>query len=114
MAFTQSPEYLHGLIMGVCLATIGLGYYLASALAAIVTSASNTWYPTDNINGGHLEYYLFLMSGLMMLNFFIFAAISIFFFKYKEVEETEKEPQKAENLRENNESPSPFVGGDVI
>uniref|UniRef100_A0A6P8I6K6 Solute carrier family 15 member 4-like n=1 Tax=Actinia tenebrosa TaxID=6105 RepID=A0A6P8I6K6_ACTTE len=111
MAFTQSPEYLHGLIMGLCLGTIGLGYYLASALAAIVTSASTTWYPTDNINSGHLEYYLFLMSGLMMLNFFIFVAISICFFEYKEVKETEKEPQNAEHPREGNESTSPFGGG---
>ena len=71
-AYSQSPADLRGVVMGVYLAMIGLGYYVASALASIVKHASDgKWYP-DNLNRGSLEYYLFLLAALMMLNAALF------------------------------------------
>ena len=71
-AYSQSPADLRGVVMGVCLAMIGFGYYVASALASIVKHASDgTWYP-DNLNRGSLEYYMFLLAALMMVNAAVF------------------------------------------
>ena len=59
------------------LAMIGLGYYIASALVSIVKRASNGhWYP-DNLNNGSLEYYMFLLAGLMMVNAAVFLLLAV-------------------------------------
>ena len=63
--------------MGLCLAMIGLGYYVASALASIVKHASNgDWYPED-LNKGFMEYYMFLLAGLMLVNAVVFLLIAV-------------------------------------
>ena len=63
--------------MGLCLAMIGFGYYLASALASIVKKASDgQWYP-DNLNKGTLEDYMFLLAGLMLVNAAIFLLLAL-------------------------------------
>ena len=69
--------------MGAFLVTSGLGNYVASLLVLIVRSASNgSWYPSKNPNKGNLEYFFFLLAGLMVVNFvvFLFVASS---YKYK-------------------------------
>ena len=63
--------------MGVCLAMIGLGYYVASALASIVKHASDgQWYPND-FNKGSMEYYMFLLAGLMLVNAVVFLWLAV-------------------------------------
>ena len=63
--------------MGLCLAMIGLGYYVASLLASIVKHASHSkWYP-DDLNKGTLECYLFLLAGLMLVNLAVFLYLAI-------------------------------------
>lgn len=63
--------------MGVCLSMIGLGYYVASLLASIVKHASHSkWYP-DDLNKGFLEYYMFLLAGLMMINAAVFLLVAV-------------------------------------
>ena len=63
--------------MGLNLAMIGLGYFLASALASIVKKASDGhWYP-KNLNKGRLEYYMFLLAGLMLLNAAVFLLLAV-------------------------------------
>ena len=58
--------------MGLCLAMIGLGYYVAGLLAYIVKKASDSkWYP-DDLNDGTLEDYMFLLAGLMLINAAVF------------------------------------------
>ena len=58
--------------MGLNLAMIGLGFYVAGALAAIFKKATNgTWYP-DNLNNGFMENYFFFLAGVMFLNFLLF------------------------------------------
>ena len=71
--------------MGAFLFTCALGNYLASALAIIVRAASsNDWYPSKDPNQGHMEYFFFLLSGLMLINFVVFLYIASSY-KYKTV-----------------------------
>ena len=71
--------------MGAFLVTSGLGSYVASLLAVIVRLASNKdWYPSEDPNQGHLEYFFFLLAGLMVVNFLVFLYIASSY-KYKAV-----------------------------
>lgn len=75
-AYSQSPVYLRGVIMGLNLATIGIGFYVAGALAAIVRKATHgTWYPQD-LNNGKLENYFFFLAAIMFLNFVAFVFLA--------------------------------------
>ena len=65
--------------MGVFLAATGVGGYLANLLVAVVNS---DWYPEKDPNQGYMEYFFFLLSGLMMLNFLLFLYIASSY-KYK-------------------------------
>ena len=76
-AYSQSPADLRGVVMGLCLAMIGLGYYVAVLLAFIVKKASDSkWYP-DDLNKGVLEYYMFLLAGLMLINAAVFLFLAV-------------------------------------
>ena len=82
-AYSQSPADLRGVVMGLCLATLGLGYYVAGLLASIVKKASDSkWYP-DDLNDGTLEYYMFLLAGLMLINVAVFLFLAV---KYQYVD----------------------------
>ena len=69
--------------MGAFLVTSALGSYVASVLVIIVRAASNNdWYPSKDPNQGHLEYFFFLLAGLMIVNFVVFLYIASSY-KYK-------------------------------
>ena len=85
LAYTEAPQSLQGVVMGVFLLTTGLGSYLGAGVVAVVNAISgyhhdkDKWYPdTKYINEGKLAYYFFLLAGLMFLNFilYIFVALS--------------------------------------
>ncbi|CAH1794597.1 unnamed protein product [Owenia fusiformis] len=76
-AYSQAPVSLQGVVMGVNLATTGLGSYVGTLLVNIVNAASNgSWYP-DELNTGNIENFLFLMSGLGVVNFLIFLPVAM-------------------------------------
>ena len=76
-AYSQSSPELRGVVMGLNLVMIGLVFFLASALASIVKKASDGhWYP-KNLNKGRLEYYMFLLAGLMLLNTAVFLLLAV-------------------------------------
>lgn len=80
-AYSQAPRCLKGLVMGMFLVTGCLGNYLASLLVFIVQKASkDDWYPSADPNKGHLEYFFFLLAGLMILNFVVWLIVAL---KYK-------------------------------
>lgn len=81
-AYSQAPRCLQGLVMGIFLVTSGFGNFLSMALTNIVYSIDKKWYP-ENPNNGHLEYYFFLLSGLMFVNFLIFLLVA---YNYKYVD----------------------------
>lgn len=103
-AYSQSPLYLRGVIMGLNLATIGIGFYVAGALAAIVRKATDgSWYPQD-LNAGKLEYYFFFLAVVMFLNFLVFVYLAR---RYKYVESsrtavTVEEDQERSSINSDN------------
>eukprot|EP00057_Strongylocentrotus_purpuratus_P034683 XP_796185.3 PREDICTED: solute carrier family 15 member 4 isoform X2 [Strongylocentrotus purpuratus] len=68
-AFSQSPKSLQAFITGIYFFYNGIGSYVGSLLVIIVNAASagHEWIPND-INKGHLEYYFFLLAGVIILN----------------------------------------------
>ena len=66
--------------MALFLSASGIGSYVANFLVAVVNS---DWYPEKDPNQGHMEYFFFMMSGLMTLNFLLFLLIASSY-KYKE------------------------------
>lgn len=88
-AYSEAPSSLQGLVMGMFLVTSGLGHYIGSLLINIVNAATpgDEWYP-DEINTGHLDYYFFLVGGLMMLNTLVYFIIA---YRYKSVKYKEKD-----------------------
>ena len=88
-AYSQSPADLRGVVMGLCLAMIGLGYYVAGLLASIVKNASDSkWYP-DDLNDGTLEDYMFLLAGLMLINVAVFLFLAV---RYRYAEHAHQNP----------------------
>lgn len=79
-AYSQAPEYLKGVIMALFLAASGIGSYVANLLVAVV---NNNWYPAKDPNQGHMEYFFFMIAGLMTLNFLLFLYIASSY-KYRE------------------------------
>ena len=78
--------------MGSFMITVALGSYLTSLLVTIVRSASNSkWYPTKDLNEGKLEYFFFLLAGITIVTFAIFAFVASRY-TYK------KQPIKTENV----------------
>ena len=91
LAYCQAPACFKGLVMGMFLLTSSLGNYAASLLVVIVQKASNhhLWYPpSDKLNKGHLEYFYFLLAGLMILNFVVFFFVASKY-KYNSVQREE-------------------------
>ncbi|KAL5018748.1 hypothetical protein ScPMuIL_004470 [Solemya velum] len=86
-AFSQAPEVMQGLVMGMFLMTNGLGNYVSIAVIAIVKAAteSDPWFP-DEMNNGKTEYLFFLLGGLMFLNFICFIPVAKCY-KYKKSQE---------------------------
>jgi len=69
--------------MGAFLLTSALGNFFASVIVIIVRAASNgDWYPIKDPNHGHMEYFFFLLSGLMLINYVVFLYIASSY-KYK-------------------------------
>lgn len=83
--------------MGLNLATIGIGFYVAGALAAIARKATDgSWYPQD-LNDGKLENYFFFLAVVMFLNFLVFVYLAR---KYKYVESQRRIPVTVEEDQE--------------
>lgn len=83
--------------MGLNLATIGIGFYVAGALAAIARKATDgSWYPQD-LNTGKLENYFFFLAVVMFLNFLLFVYLAR---RYKYVESSTRISVTAEEDQE--------------
>ena len=86
--------------MALYLATNGIGNYLANLLIVIVTSGGNDdWYPEKDPNKGHLEYFFFLLGGLMMLNFLVFMYVASSY-EYKESSQRNEDTVKDQDVHE--------------
>ncbi|KAK3091507.1 hypothetical protein FSP39_020322 [Pinctada imbricata] len=88
-AYSQAPEFMQGVVMGMFLMTNGIGFYVSEAILNIVRAVTGTippesWYP-DELNDGKAENLFFLLAGLMVVNVFIFIFIAKCY-KYREIQ----------------------------
>ncbi|XP_059167062.1 solute carrier family 15 member 4-like isoform X2 [Physella acuta] len=79
-AYNQAPVAMQGLLTGLFLAASGFGNWVSTAILAIVEEAtkSDPWWG-DEINDTKMENLMFLLAGLMVLNFFIFCIVAHFY-----------------------------------
>ncbi|CAD5119517.1 DgyrCDS8119 [Dimorphilus gyrociliatus] len=102
-AYSQAPKSLKSVIMGINLMMTGLGSYLGSLLINVIkkATANDPWLP-DDINKGKLEYFFFLLAGLMALNFLIFIPVSKSYqYVTKETDELGEDNAEEEHKNEN-------------
>ncbi|KAL6961869.1 hypothetical protein U1Q18_043004 [Sarracenia purpurea var. burkii] len=75
--YDQSPDSMRSLCSALALLTNSLGSYLSSFILTIVTGVTSDddgkggWIP-DNLNGGHLDYYFWLLAGLSFINMVVY------------------------------------------
>eukprot|EP00775_Hariotina_reticulata_P008543 gene8543-8726_t len=86
--YDQAPDVMRSCSMALQLLSTAVGSYLGGGLVAAVaaaTSAAGTpWLPKD-LNYGHLDYFLLLCAGLMLVNTLLFVAVANKY-EYKAVE----------------------------
>ncbi|XP_059655244.1 protein NRT1/ PTR FAMILY 8.3-like isoform X2 [Cornus florida] len=74
--YEQSPDGMRSLCSALSLLTSSLGRYLSSFILTTVTSITATsekdgWI-SDNLNGGHLDYFFWLLVGFSILNMVVY------------------------------------------
>ncbi|KAL3020092.1 hypothetical protein AAZX31_05G125900 [Glycine max] len=74
--YDQSPDAMRSLCSALALLTTSLGNYLSSFILTVMTyfttqGGNPGWIP-DNLNKGHLDYFLWLLAGLSFLNMFVY------------------------------------------
>lgn len=79
-AYSQAPDFMQGVCMGLFLMMSGLGNYVSEAILKIVRAATgseppDSWFP-DEINEGKTEYLFFLLGILMFVDFVIFVFVA--------------------------------------
>jgi peptide/histidine transporter 3/4 len=79
-AYNQAPVTMQGLLTGLFLAASGLGNWVSTAIMSVVQAATEErpWW-CDEINDCYMENLMFLLGGLMFLNFLAFCLISHFY-----------------------------------
>ncbi|XP_055877764.1 solute carrier family 15 member 4-like isoform X2 [Biomphalaria glabrata] len=79
-AYNQAPVAMQGLLTGLFLAASGIGNWVSTAILAIVESATegDPWW-ADEINDCKMENLMFLLAGLMALDFIIFCIVAHFY-----------------------------------
>ncbi|VDI80092.1 solute carrier family 15 (peptide/histidine transporter), member 3/4 [Mytilus galloprovincialis] len=91
-AYSQAPDFMQGVCMGLFLATSGIGGYVAELILEIVVALTgsnppDSWFP-DEINDGKTEYLFFLLGILMLIDFVLFVIIA-YFYKYRKLDKVE-------------------------
>ena len=81
-AYSQSPRVLQGVVMGLNLATSGIGSLVGGILVQIIHSTSRKYSPygdwyADDINKGRLDLFFYVLAGLMGVNLLVFCMISV-------------------------------------
>uniref|UniRef100_A0ACD5WAG9 Uncharacterized protein n=1 Tax=Avena sativa TaxID=4498 RepID=A0ACD5WAG9_AVESA len=74
--YDQSPDAMRSLCSALQLLTTALGNYLSAFILTMVayftTRGGNPGWIPDNLNGGHLDYFFWLLAGLSLLNFVVY------------------------------------------
>lgn len=73
--YAEAPMSMRSVSQALNLFTNAIGSWLTIPLTLLVNSNSNQKWITDNVDNGHLEWYYFLLAGIMMLTYIIFCHI---------------------------------------
>merc|ERR1712154_446111 len=76
--YTESPKSMKSTLFSLNYAVDGIGAMLGSVSIILVNSGKHPWI-TNNLNEGHLEYYFFVIGGIMCV---LFAFFLVFASKY--------------------------------
>merc|ERR1712154_489928 len=68
---SQAPDSMKSIVYALNLVVTGIGFLLASLLVFIVDLWKPQWIPND-LDNGYLEYYFFLISGIMIVTLIAF------------------------------------------
>ena len=60
-------------------------------ISDILSTVADKWLP-DDVNDGHLDYFFFLLAGLMLLNLLIYIPIA-YFYKYAPAKQVTNDPE---------------------
>lgn len=79
-AYNQAPVAMQGLLTGLFLASSGFGNWVSAAILEIVkeVTADDPWWG-DEINDTKMENLMFLLGGLMLVDFVIFVIVAVFY-----------------------------------
>jgi hypothetical protein len=66
LVYSASPDSMKSLAAAMNLLCTALGSWLTIPLLSFVNSFKEPWVPSD-LNGGHLEYYLLTLAGIMFV-----------------------------------------------
>ncbi|XP_074264925.1 protein NRT1/ PTR FAMILY 6.3-like [Silene latifolia] len=80
----ECPKGMKTMSTGLFLSTLSLGFFLSSFLVTVVhkITSKNPWL-ADNLNQGRLDNFYWLLSGLSLLNFFVYLVFAKWY-RYKE------------------------------
>ncbi|PVD39570.1 hypothetical protein C0Q70_02205 [Pomacea canaliculata] len=77
---SEAPKSMQGVVTGLFYVASGLGSFVSDGILNAVKAASKDypWFD-DEINNAHVEYFFFLLAGLMLLDFLVFLVIARFY-----------------------------------
>ena len=92
--YTESPKSMKSTLFSVLYAVDGIGMFMGSLSIMVVNTGDSPWI-TNDLNDGHLEYYFFLIGGIMIVLLGIFLVFADGY-TYKEF----KRKRRGQRLRE--------------
>jgi len=104
--YSQAPMSMRSVSQALNLFTNAVGSWLTIPLTMLVNSDPDNPWVTDNVNEGHLEWYFFLLAGIMLATFFIYTQVCDGF-EYSDPEDLDILNQQCsaeEELRQHGES----------
>eukprot|EP01034_Spumella_vulgaris_P024018 gene24018-30306_t len=109
--YSQAPHSMRSVSQALNLFTNALGSWLTIPLTLLVNSDTSNEWITSDVNEGHLDYYFYLLAGLMFAGLLVFVYLS-WSFVYIAPGELEKLNTTAENEEEEEEES--LIVNDVV
>ncbi|KAH7848614.1 hypothetical protein Vadar_005126 [Vaccinium darrowii] len=84
--YAESSAGMKSLSTTISWCSMGLGYFMSSAMVEVVNKVSSGWLASDNLNRDKLDYFYWLLAGLSIVNFGVYLLCASWY-RYKRVEE---------------------------
>ncbi|KMT17797.1 hypothetical protein BVRB_2g035420 [Beta vulgaris subsp. vulgaris] len=73
----EAPEKMKSMSTGFFLSSLAMGFFVSSLLVSIVDRSSHDTWLKNNLNTGKLDYFYWLLAGLVALDFIIFLVFAM-------------------------------------